>query len=46
MDGDKTIGPLVLQQLGQGLQGGFGIQTRLPLTPARCFTSISCASEA
>jgi hypothetical protein len=30
MDGDKTIGPLALQQLGQGLQGGFGIQTRLP----------------
>jgi hypothetical protein len=30
MDGDKTIGPLALQQLGEALQGGFGIQNRLP----------------
>jgi hypothetical protein len=30
MDGDKTIGPLALQQLGEALQGGYGIQTRLP----------------
>jgi hypothetical protein len=30
MDGDKTIGPLALEQLGEALQGGYGIQTRLP----------------
>ena len=30
MDGDKTIGPFALQQLGEALQGGYGIQTRLP----------------
>jgi hypothetical protein len=30
MNGDKTIGPLALQQLGEALQGGYGIQTRLP----------------
>jgi hypothetical protein len=30
MDGDKTIGPLALQRLGEALRGGYGIQTRLP----------------
>jgi hypothetical protein len=30
MDGDKTIGPLALQRLGEALRRQYGIQTRLP----------------
>jgi hypothetical protein len=30
MDGDKTIGPLALQRLGEAFRRRYGIQTRLP----------------